>query len=195
MENSSWVKSATSHFRVLLMDQRGTGRSSSISVANLLAKGSAQEQALYLQHFRFTTAEVASQLHPVLAYQGRLSLTIPAVVGQSTYVSLQLPSSHQHMYVCICPALPERWVFTGCRADSIVADAEVVRVLLLAKGDPQASRWSLLGQSFGGFCAVQYLSVVPQGETSCHANTTCKLLASFSHQSVSHHFCSHLWRC
>ena len=79
-------------------------------------------------------------------------------------------------------ALPECWVLTDCRADSIVADAELVRVLLVAKGDPQASRWSLLGQSFGGFCAVQYLSVAPQGETGpCCAykmQISCQLLLS-----------------
>ena len=53
VDSSSWIKSASSHFRVLLMDQRGTGRSSPITVANLLAKGSAQEQASHLQHFRY----------------------------------------------------------------------------------------------------------------------------------------------
>ena len=52
----------------------------------------------------------------------------------------------------------------ACRADSIVADAEVVREALVAKGDLQTARWTLLGQSFGGFCAVQYLSVAPQGQ-------------------------------
>lgn len=40
------------------------------------------------------------------------------------------------------------------RADSIVADAEVVRRRLL--GDE--GRWSVLGQSYGGFCALTYLS-------------------------------------
>ena len=43
------------------------------------------------------------------------------------------------------------------RADSIVADAEVIRGRLGA--DP----WSVLGQSFGGFCALRYLSAAPHG--------------------------------
>lgn len=55
-------------------------------------------------------------------------------------------------------------VAAACRADSIVADAELVRECLRVGTDPQSSRWSLLGQSFGGFCAVQYLSVAPQGQ-------------------------------
>jgi len=52
VESSSWIKCATAHFKVLLMDQRGTGRSSPITTANLAAKGSAEQQASYLQHFR-----------------------------------------------------------------------------------------------------------------------------------------------
>src|SRR6478736_1964407 len=43
------------------------------------------------------------------------------------------------------------------RADAIVADAELVRVGL------GVDRWSVLGQSFGGFCALHYLSVAPHG--------------------------------
>jgi hypothetical protein len=43
------------------------------------------------------------------------------------------------------------------RADSIVRDAEWVRAEL--GGD----RWSVLGQSFGGFCVTTYLSVAPHG--------------------------------
>jgi pimeloyl-ACP methyl ester carboxylesterase len=41
------------------------------------------------------------------------------------------------------------------RADAIVADAELVRAEL------GVERWSVLGQSFGGFCALTYLSFAP----------------------------------
>jgi pimeloyl-ACP methyl ester carboxylesterase len=44
------------------------------------------------------------------------------------------------------------------RADSIVRDAESIRRELI--GDEP---WSVLGQSYGGFCAVTYLSAHPQG--------------------------------
>ena len=50
------------------------------------------------------------------------------------------------------------------RADSIVADAELIRQCLHYDEDSASARWSLLGQSFGGFCAVQYLSVAPKGQ-------------------------------
>ncbi|MEW5301937.1 MAG: hypothetical protein WDW36_004761 [Sanguina aurantia] len=95
---SMWMKSAVSSFRVMLLDQRGTGLSSAITVANLAKQGTPQQQADYLAFFR---------------------------------------------------------------ADSIVADAEIVRKTLLGGG--AESRWSLLGQSFGGFCAVTYLSQAPEG--------------------------------
>ncbi|KAG1671871.1 hypothetical protein FOA52_003438 [Chlamydomonas sp. UWO 241] len=94
---SSWLKSATSVFRVILMDQRGTGKSNPITVNNLSRRGGPAEQAKYLSFFR---------------------------------------------------------------ADNIVKDAEVVRKTLVA-ADSYGGRWSIIGQSFGGFCCATYLSFAP----------------------------------
>ena len=91
----SWLNRALRDYRVLLLDQRGTGRSSPANRHTLAALGSARAQADYLAHFR---------------------------------------------------------------ADAIVADAELVRRELTG-GAP----WSVLGQSFGGFCTVTYLSQAPEG--------------------------------
>ncbi|EFW21989.1 hypothetical protein D8B26_002087 [Coccidioides posadasii str. Silveira] len=49
------------------------------------------------------------------------------------------------------------------RADSIVQDCEAVRMCLTADYPLERQKWSVLGQSFGGFCAVTYLSKFPQG--------------------------------
>ncbi|GJQ15461.1 hypothetical protein GpartN1_g7252.t1 [Galdieria partita] len=58
----------------------------------------------------------------------------------------------------------EQAKFLSCfRADSIVRDAEYCRKSLY--GD---STWSILGQSFGGFCAVTYLSLFPHSLHSCY---------------------------
>jgi pimeloyl-ACP methyl ester carboxylesterase len=43
------------------------------------------------------------------------------------------------------------------RADAIVWDAELIRREL------RVERWSVLGQSFGGFCVTRYLSAAPDG--------------------------------
>jgi pimeloyl-ACP methyl ester carboxylesterase len=43
------------------------------------------------------------------------------------------------------------------RADAIVRDAELIR------GELGVGRWSVLGQSFGGFCVTRYLSAAPEG--------------------------------
>ena len=85
-----WLDRALAEFRVLLLDQRGTGRSTPVDVP----PGTPAEQAEYLAHFR---------------------------------------------------------------ADSIVADAEWIRREL------GVDRWSVLGQSFGGFCVATYLSRAPEG--------------------------------
>ena len=89
--SKSWLERALEDYRVLFLDQRGTGRSTPVGD---LAGMSAEEQAEYLTHFR---------------------------------------------------------------ADSIVRDAELIRHQL--GSDP----WTVLGQSFGGFCVVTYLSQAPEG--------------------------------
>eukprot|EP00210_Caulerpa_lentillifera_P005956 g5691.t1 len=99
IDAGSWLRSATNYFRVILMDQRGTGRSSPITCWNLEQQGSARKQADYLKFFR---------------------------------------------------------------SDSIVKDAEFLRKSLVPPS-VQQGRWSLLGQSFGGFCCVHYLSSAPEG--------------------------------
>ena len=88
---SGWIKRALKDYRLLLLDQRGTGRSTPVGTLPGL---SAQEQAAYLRHFR---------------------------------------------------------------ADAIVKDAELIRQAL------GVETWSVLGQSFGGFCVVTYLSFASQG--------------------------------
>ena len=90
-----WLDRALRDYRVLLLDQRGTGRSSPANRLTLASLGNPHAQAEYLTHFR---------------------------------------------------------------ADAIVADAELIRGRLTG-GAP----WSLLGQSFGGFCTLTYLSQAPQG--------------------------------
>ncbi|MEV4560994.1 alpha/beta fold hydrolase [Kitasatospora sp. NPDC049285] len=91
-----WLTRALDDYRVLLLDQRGTGRSTPATRQTLARRGDARQQAAYLAHFR---------------------------------------------------------------ADSIVRDAELIRRQLLgAEGT-----WSLLGQSFGGFCTLTYLSLAPEG--------------------------------
>ena len=91
----SWLDRALDDFRVLLLDQRGTGRSTPASRHTLARQATPRAQADYLACFR---------------------------------------------------------------ADSIVADAELIRGQLTG-GEP----WSVLGQSFGGFCTVSYLSLAPDG--------------------------------
>ncbi|KAG2015299.1 proline iminopeptidase [Coprinopsis cinerea AmutBmut pab1-1] len=50
------------------------------------------------------------------------------------------------------------------RADSIVKDCESIRKILLGhKEKPEDQKWSIIGQSFGGFCCLTYLSFHPEG--------------------------------
>ena len=89
--HGGWLKRALQTYRVLLLDQRGTGNSSVIS-HQTLASFTPEQQAEYLSHFR---------------------------------------------------------------ADNIVRDAETIRQQF------GVEQWAILGQSFGGFCSLTYLSLFP----------------------------------
>lgn len=49
------------------------------------------------------------------------------------------------------------------RADSIVKDCEAIRKALTADYPAEKQKWTVMGQSFGGFCATTYLSFYPEG--------------------------------
>ncbi|KAJ5168740.1 Proline iminopeptidase [Penicillium canariense] len=49
------------------------------------------------------------------------------------------------------------------RADNIVRDCEAIRKLLTLDYPEDQRKWSIIGQSFGGFCAATYLSKFPEG--------------------------------
>ncbi|KAL2815783.1 Alpha/Beta hydrolase protein [Aspergillus cavernicola] len=51
------------------------------------------------------------------------------------------------------------------RADNIVRDCEAIRRCLTTDYPEEKRKWSIIGQSFGGFCAVTYLSMFPEGLT------------------------------
>ena len=95
MGNSGWIKRVLKEYKLVLLDQRGTGLSTPITAQTMRGLASPQAQAEYLKHFR---------------------------------------------------------------TDNIVRDAEAIREQLI--GDQP---WSILGQSYGGFCSMRYLSAAPQG--------------------------------
>jgi pimeloyl-ACP methyl ester carboxylesterase len=97
--NARWLRRALQDYRVLLLDQRGTGLSTPLT-AETVDTTDAEAVASYLRHFR---------------------------------------------------------------ADSIVADAEMIRRDLLGTD----GRWDTLGQSYGGFVTLTYLSFAPEGLRRC----------------------------
>ncbi|KAI5862177.1 alpha/beta-hydrolase [Durotheca rogersii] len=53
------------------------------------------------------------------------------------------------------------------RADTIVKDAEAVRLCLTKDYPPEKKKWSTFGQSFGGMTTLTYLSFAPEGLREC----------------------------
>lgn len=111
----SWLGRALDDYRVLLLDQRGTGRSTPANRQTLPLRGDATAQARYLAHLR---------------------------------------------------------------ADSIVRDCELIRRELLGED----GRWSLLGQSYGGFCTLTYLSYAPEGVREAFVTGGLPGLRSSAHE-------------
>lgn len=64
----------------------------------------------------------------------------------------------QTLTLCDTPEAQADYL-THFRADSIVMDAESVRYTLLGA----ERKWKALGQSYGGFCLLTYLSFFPEG--------------------------------
>ncbi len=99
VDGGGWMGEALERFRVILVDQRGTGRSGRIQARNMARFGGgiagAEEGADYLLHFR---------------------------------------------------------------ADSIIRDLEHLRLTEFG-----GARWHTLGQSYGGFLTLSYLSMAPEG--------------------------------
>jgi pimeloyl-ACP methyl ester carboxylesterase len=100
VDRSGWLGVALERYRVVLLDQRGTGRSTPVDAVTIQRRGTPAEQAEFLTRFR---------------------------------------------------------------ADSIVRDAEAVRSTVYG-----GKRWATLGQSFGGFITLSYLSLAPDGLAACY---------------------------
>lgn len=100
VSRDGWIAEAMRTFRLVLLDQRGTGRSTRIDGRSIAAVGDPAAQAEYLERFR---------------------------------------------------------------ADSIVDDAEYLRRTVFG-----GRRWSTLGQSYGGFLTLTYLSRAPEGLAACY---------------------------
>src|SRR5690606_5488560 len=100
MQNGpAWLAEALKAHRVVLPDQRGTGRSTPVSAATMARFGDGRAAGEHLAHFR---------------------------------------------------------------ADSIVRDFEHVRRSLYG-----GRRWTTLGQSYGGFLTLSWLSLAPEGLAAC----------------------------
>jgi pimeloyl-ACP methyl ester carboxylesterase len=71
---------------------------------------------------------------------------------------LSTPVTHQTLARFDSPQAQANYL-KHFRADSIVRDAEWIRRDLQG----QNGRWTVLGQSYGGFCVTRYLSAAPEG--------------------------------
>lgn len=99
LARQGWVGALVENYRVLLLDQRGTGRSTPVTDRTPARFADDAALAEYLGFFR---------------------------------------------------------------ADSIVRDAEILRREVAG-----GAKWTTLGQSYGGFCTLAYLSLAPEGLEKC----------------------------
>jgi pimeloyl-ACP methyl ester carboxylesterase len=121
--SDGWIAEAVKHFRVILPDQRGTGRSSKIDT--------------------HTIANIADIVDPNYGYDGT---DAPEHASHSLQGAACQAAQRQAAYL------------KHFLADSIVRDFEHLRLTEFS-----GKRWVTLGQSYGGFLTLTYLSLFPQG--------------------------------
>lgn len=73
-----WSKAAAQDFRILMLDQRGTGLSAPIDRSTLAQRGDAAAQARYLEHFRADSIVADAEL-----IRGALGSPAWSIFGQS----------------------------------------------------------------------------------------------------------------
>ena len=185
MEATGWLGKALEHFRVLLLDQRGTGLSTPVLPETLAALGSADAQAEYLTHFRADNiVRDAERIRTELNGDGTWS-----VLGQSfgglcvtSYLSMAPQGLREALITGGVPPLgghPDDFYRTTCRRTiernalyyaRYPADRELVRAITtrLSRGDvtlPDGAaltvpRFRQLGMALGmsdGFEHLHYL--------------------------------------
>ena len=149
---SSWAGAAFSNGfkRIVLMDQRGTGRSSPIT-----------KQTLQYRFPGLFALDLNTDLNVVHRCAGsELMNTLQTIHSKDAMDGVSIDLSDAVNYL------------TNFRADSIVHDAEAVKDALLipaANAEEEARRpWgAVLGQSFGGFCIMTYLSKIENPPKLC----------------------------
>ncbi|MDQ0094124.1 alpha/beta fold hydrolase [Paeniglutamicibacter psychrophenolicus] len=111
---SGWLAEAAKTFRILLLDQRGTGLSTPANRQSLPMRGDAAAQAAYLTHFR-----ADSIVRDAEAIRKDLGIEKWSTFGQSYGGFCTLT------YLSLAPAALERCIVTGGLA-SLTADADTV---------------------------------------------------------------------
>ena len=82
----------------------------------------------------------------------------------SGFFSDERKKEKTHSFFLFCVSSPKK--NKNRQQDSIVDAAEAIRAALVPSiGTAQRGRWSVLGQSFGGFASVTYLCRAPRGLT------------------------------
>lgn len=156
-DKSSWLGAALSkgYNRVVLMDQRGTGKSSTITKQTL------QKSFPDLFLIDDDVDSVVGAVSSMSSVEADIELFMDSREEDAKKVKTALGEAVQYM--------------SHFRADNIVKDAEAVKEALLQlpvaveEGQEALPRpWGCaLGQSFGGFCMMTYLSLIPNPPMIC----------------------------
>ncbi len=157
---SSWAGAALSNGfkRIVLMDPRGTGRSSPITKQTLEMKF----PGLFAYDNTSSTADTDTfhRIQPLSDLLNKLRESHP-----------DNNTTNSNMVDCISSNLSLAINYmSNFRADNIVHDAESIKDALLqppTKADEVRPWGAVLGQSFGGFCIMTYLSIVANPPKIC----------------------------
>lgn len=154
-EKGSWAGAALSkgYKKIILMDQRGTGKSCTITKQTLQQ--------------RFPDLFALDQFSPVIVDSESDMNSIEKSFDDLISTN---PEEAKKMKAALIEATD---YMANFRADNIVKDAEAIKDALLlpieCENEKNTSRpyGAALGQSFGGFCMMSYLSLIPDPPKIC----------------------------
>ncbi|WSM43695.1 alpha/beta hydrolase [Streptomyces cellulosae] len=144
-------------FTVPLDHDNPSGETIELYAREVVARDKADRDLPWLLYLQGGPGFGANRFIGKQAWLGRALEDYRALLLDQRGTGASTPANRQTLPLRGGPA-EQAGYLTRFRSDAIVRDCEAIRPQVTG-----GARWTVLGQSFGGFCTVTYLSMAPEG--------------------------------